>query len=63
MKILLSKQAVNALWQLLHADNEEESIVDRVINCRPDAGNDAVEHQRPEYYRPVDVSEIGNDCN
>lgn len=82
----------NALWQLLHAPNLEEGVVDTVmrggdsdtnaaisgallgavygrqsipsqwveklLNCRPDAGQPHVKHPRPECLWPVDALEI-----
>lgn len=82
----------NALWQLLHASNLEEGVVDtvmrggdtdtnaaicgallgavygldavpaqwveRVLNCRPEAGRPGVHRPRPESLWPVDVLEL-----
>jgi ADP-ribosyl-[dinitrogen reductase] hydrolase len=82
----------NALWQLLHAENLEEGVIDtvmrggdtdtnaaicgallgsvygldaipvqwtnRLLHCRPEAGNPHVKHPRPECYWPVDALEL-----
>jgi ADP-ribosyl-[dinitrogen reductase] hydrolase len=82
----------NALWQLLHASNLEDGIVDtvmrggdtdtnaaiagallgaiygrnaiprqwidKILNCRPEAGRPNVRHPRPECYWPVDAPHI-----
>ena len=84
----------NALWQLLHAVNLEEAVVDTVmrggdtdtnaaicgallgavygreavpvqwidclLNCRPEAGDPNVQHQRPECFWPVDALDLAN---
>jgi ADP-ribosylglycohydrolase len=82
----------NALWQLLHATNFEQGVVDtvmrggdtdtnaaicgallgavygldavparwvdRLLNCRPEAGRPGVHHPRPEVFWPVDAMEL-----
>ena len=82
----------NALWQLLHAPNLEEGVVDTVmrggdtdtnaaiagallgavygreaipaqwveklLSCRPEAGQPHVRHPRPECFWPVDAMEL-----
>jgi ADP-ribosylglycohydrolase len=84
----------NALWQLLHAANLEEGVVDTVmrggdtdtnaaiagallgtvygrdaippqwvdklLNCRPEAGLPSVRHPRPECFWPVDALHIAH---
>ena len=82
----------NALWQLLHATNLEDGVVDTVmrggdtdtnaaiagallgavygrdgipaqwtdklLTCRPEAGNRRVRHPRPECFWPVDALDL-----
>lgn len=85
----------NALWQMLHAPNLEEALVDtvmqggdtdtnaaicgallgalygleaipsrwsqKILNCRPQAGNPGVLRPRPECFWPVDALELAEE--